>query len=136
MWRHRSGRRRRRKFDVGGRRRRLVRRAWIAGGLAMLVAVLGAFALSEAVRARTRMNTARTSLQAAVDDPSVLATPEGRTAALGQVDSAIGSIRDARSHVAGSPVLALAAAIPGLRGQRSGLIRLIDDSAAAAGAGR
>jgi len=138
MWRHRSGRRRRRQFDVRGRRRRewVLRRAWIVAGLALVAAVIGVVGLSQALRARTLMIGARTSLQAAVDDPAALSTPQGRAAALAQVDGAVTSIGIARSRIAGSPVLALAAALPGLRGQRAAFIQLIDDSAAAAGAGR
>ena len=86
--------------------------------------------------ARTQLIGARALLQAAADDPAALGTPQGRTAALSQVDGALASIGAARSRVAGSPVLALAAAVPGLRGQRSGFIELIDDSSTAAGAGR
>jgi hypothetical protein len=138
MWRHRSGRRRRRQFDVRRRRRRewALRRAWIVAGVGVVVAVLGAVGLSQALRARTLMIGARASLQSAVDDPAALSTPQGRAAALAQVDGAVASIGVARSRVAGSPVLALAAAVPGLRGQRAGFVQLIDDSAAAAGAGR
>ncbi len=105
-------------------------------GLALVAAVIGAIGLSQALRARTLMIGARASLQAAVNDPAVLSTPQGRAAALAQVDGAVASIRVARSRVAGSPVLALAAVVPGLRGQRAAFIQLIDDSAAAAGAGR
>ena len=138
MWRHRSGRRRRRQFDVHGRRRRrrLLRRASIAAGLAVVAGVLGAIGLFQALAARTQLTAARASLQASVNDPAALGTPPGRAAALAQVDGAVASIAAARSRVAGSPVLALAAAVAGLRGQRAGFIRLIDDSAGAAGAGR
>jgi hypothetical protein len=138
MWRHRSGRRRRRRFDVAGRRRRsrLLRGGVIAGGVLLVAAVLGGLGLSDALRARTRLVGARAALQGAVDDPGALGTPEGRAAALAQVDGALGSIAEARSRVADSPALSLAGLLPGLRGQRAGLIDLIDDSAAAAGAGR
>ncbi len=102
----------------------------------MLVALLGAFGLSQALSARTQLVNARALLQGAVDDPVALSTPQGRATALAQVDGALASITDARASVAGSPVLALAAGVPGLRGQRAGFIRLIDDAAAAGGAGR
>lgn len=138
MWRHRSGRRRRRQFDVQGRqrRRRMVRLGWIGAAAALVVALLGAVGLAQALRARTQLTAARAVLAAAVDDPAALGTAPGRAAALGQVDVALASISDARAKIAGSPVLALGAAVPGVRGQRTGFIRLIDDSAAAAGAGR
>lgn len=138
MWRHRSGRRRRRRFDVAGRRRRsrLLRGGLVAGGLVLVAAVLAALGLSDALGARTQLAGARAALQAAVDDPAALGTPEGRAAALAQVDGALDSIAQARGRVAGSPVLSAAGVVPGLRGQRSGLLDLIDDASAAAGAGR
>lgn len=138
MWRHRSGRRRRRRFDVTGRRRRarLLRRGLALGALAVAAVVVAALGLADALRARTQLSGARSALQAAVDDPASLGTPEGRAAALSQVDGALASIAQARSRVAGSPALTVAGLVPGLRGQRAGLLDLIDDSAAAAGAGR
>ena len=57
-------------------------------------------------------------------------------AAVAQVDGALASIRRARGHIAGSPVLAMAAVVPGLRSQRAGFIDLIDDAGVAATAGR
>jgi len=138
MWRHRSGRRRRRRFDVHGRRRRkrFLRGGMVAGGVALVVAVLGAIGLSEVLRARTQLIGARSALQAAVDDPGALATPSGRAAALAQVDGALVSVAAARARVTGSPVVSLAGVVPGVRAQRAGMIRLIDDSAEAAAAGR
>ncbi len=138
MWRHRSGRRRRRRFDVHGRRRRrrLLRRGWIAAGVLLVAGMLGALGLSEALRARTQLTGAKAALQAAVDDPAALGTAEGRAASLAQVDGAVAAIADARARVAGSPVLSLIGAVPVVRGQRAGFLRLIDDSAAAAAAGR
>jgi hypothetical protein len=138
LWRHRSGRRRRRQFDVRGRRRRqrLARRAWTAAGVLGLLAVLGVVALSQVMRARTQLVAAKATLQGAVDDPAALGTPEGRAAAMTQVDGALAAIAGARGKVAGSPFVSLASVVPGLRGQRSGLIELIDDSAASATAGR
>ena len=121
-----------------GRRRRstLRRRGGIAAGVVLLAGLLGVVALSEAIRARAQLIGARSSLQAAVDDPAALGTPAGRAAAIAQVDGALGLIGQARSRVTGSPVLTVGAAVPGLRGQRAGFIQLVDDSAAAAAAGR
>jgi hypothetical protein len=138
MWRHRSGRRRRRRFDAAGRRRRsrLVRLGVVAGGVVLAAVVLGALGTSDALRARTQLTGARAALQGAVDDPAALGTTEGRAAALAQVDGALADIAEARRGVAGSTVLSAAGVVPGLRGQRAGLLELIDDAAAAAGAGR
>jgi hypothetical protein len=138
MWRHRSGRRRRRRFDVAGRRRhsRMVRTGIAAGGLVLVAAVLSALGLSDALRARTQLAGARSALQATVDDPAALGTPEGRAAARAQVDGALVAIARARSRIADSAVLSVAGLVPGLRGQRAGLLELIGDAATAAGAGR
>jgi hypothetical protein len=127
MWRHRSGRR---------RRSRMVRTGIAAGGLVLVAAVLSALGLSDALRARTQLAGARSALQATVDDPAALGTPEGRAAARAQVDGALVAIARARSRIADSAVLSVAGLVPGLRGQRAGLLELIGDAATAAGAGR
>jgi hypothetical protein len=93
-------------------------------------------ALHQGLRARTQLIGARAALQHTVDDPAALSTPEGRAAATTQVNAALDAIQAARRDVAGSPVLSLAAVVPGLHGQRAGVLQLIDDSAAAAAAGR
>ena len=104
--------------------------------MGLVAAMLGALGLHQGVRARTQLLGARATLQRAVDDPAALGTPGGRAAAVAQVDGALGAIRSARRGVVGSPVLSLAAVVPGLRGQRAGFLALVDDSAAAATAGR
>ena len=108
----------------------------MAAGLVLVVGVLGAVGLSEALRARAQLVGAEALLQAAIDDPGALATPAGRAAAVAQVGAAAVAIERTRDRIAGSPVLAIAGAVPGLRGQRVGFLDLIDDSAAAAAAGR
>jgi hypothetical protein len=138
LWRHRSGRRRRRRFDVQGRRRRqrLLRRGGILAGFLLVAGVVGAVALAEVLRARTQLLGAKTTLQRAVDDPATLATAPGRAAAIAEVTGALLAIDDARRRVAGSPVLSAIGVLPGIGGQRDGLLQLIDDSAAAGVAGR
>lgn len=101
-----------------------------------MVAGLGALAMRDAVQVRGQLVAAQTALQRTVDDPAVLRTPEGRAAALAEIDSALVSIDDARSDAQGSAVLSFLGAIPVVGSQRSGLLDLIDDSAAAATAGR
>ncbi len=108
----------------------------MVAGVVLAVALLGLFALSEALRARAQLMGGRATLQAAVDNPAPLATPEGRAAAMVEVDRAIASISDARRRVTRSVALSLAGAVPGLRGQRAGALQLVDDSIAAARAGR
>ena len=101
-----------------------------------MAGVLGALALADTLRARTQLVTAKAVLQAAVDDPVALTTAPGRAAAITRVDGALAAIEDARRRVVGSPALSVLGVVPGLHGQRAGLIDLIDDSAAAARAGR
>lgn len=108
----------------------------MVAGVILAAALLGLFALSDALRARAQLQGGRAALQAAVDNPAPLATPEGRTAAIVEVDRAIASITDARRRFAGSVTLSIAGAVPGLRGQRAGVLQLVDDSIAAARAGR
>ncbi|HEX2119265.1 MAG TPA: hypothetical protein VHF91_08780, partial [Acidimicrobiales bacterium] len=134
LWRHRSGRRRRRRFDVRLRRRRRAQRrlAWGLGAVALVVAGLGALAMRDAVQVRGQLVAAQTALQRTVDNPGALRTPQGRAAALAEIDSALVSIDDARSDAQGSAVLSFLGAIPVAGSQRSGLLDLIDDSAAAA----
>ena len=114
----------------------MLRRGLALAVLALSAAVVAALGLADVLRARSELNGARTALQTAVDDPAALGTPEGRTAALVQADGALASIANARSRLTGSPALTLAGVVPGLRGQRAGMVDLIDDAAAAAGAGR
>jgi hypothetical protein len=138
LWRHRSGRRRRRRFDVSLRRRRRKQRriAWGVGAAALALAMLGAWAMRDALRIRGHLVAAQATLQRNIDNPAVLRTPEGRAAALIDVDVALVSIDDARRDARASTVLRLLGFVPVLGDQRSGLLDLIDDSAAAATAGR
>lgn len=98
--------------------------------------MLGAVGVHQVLRARTQLLNARVVLQRTADDPAVLATPEGRAAALTDVDAAVAAVQSARHSIARSPVLSVAAVVPGLHGQRAGLLQLIDDSATTATAGR
>lgn len=138
MWRHRSGRRRRRRFDAEGRRRRrrLVRLGGAVGALGAVLAVVGVLAASDLLRARAQLEGARSTLEVALNDPSVLGTAEGRAATISAVDGAVASVGSARRRVEGSPALSALGSLPGLRTQRAGLLSLIDDSAGAADSGR
>ena len=113
-----------------------MRRTSVAVAAALVAVLLGVLALAEAVRARTQLAGAKSALEGAVDDPAALATPAGRAAAMVDVEGALAAIRAARARAGRAPVLSLAAAVPGLRGQRAGFLQLIDDAAAAAAAGR
>jgi len=98
--------------------------------------MIGAAALYQDLRkVRTELTTARTRLQAAVDDPGTLRTAEGRAVTRAGIDGAVQSVATARRRTSGSPVISATRIVPGLSTQRSALLRLIDDSAVAATAG-
>ena len=105
-------------------------------GVVLAAVLLGLFALWDALRARSQLMGGKAALQAAVDNPAPLATAEGRAAAMVEIDRAIASISDARRRVTRSVPRSIVGAVPGLRGQRAGPLQLVDDSVAAAGAGR
>lgn len=101
-----------------------------------MVALFGAWALRDAIRVRGQLVSAQAILQRVVNTPAALRTPEGRVASVAAVDGALVSIDDARREVRGSRVLSLLGALPLLGHQRAALVKLTDDSAAAATAGR
>jgi len=109
---------------------------WVVGGLSTVLALLGAWTLRDALGVRGQLVTAQAALQRTIDNPAALRTPEGRKAALADIDTALSSIDDARRAVQGSTALSLVAALPVVGGQRSGIVHLIDDSSSAATAGR
>ncbi len=100
-----------------------------------LGALLAVAALVDLRRARAELTAARASLQRAVDNPATLGTPQGRAAAGAEIDGGVRLAQAARGRVVGSPPLSVIGVIPGLRGQRSGLVQLIEDSTAAATSG-
>ncbi|MGH9277484.1 MAG: DUF4012 domain-containing protein [Acidimicrobiales bacterium] len=107
-----------------------------AVALAALAAIAGLVLFRDLTRVRSPLAAARTTLRSAADDPNFLRTDEGRTATQAKIDAALVSVDVARQRVLGSGVLSVVGHIPVLRGQRSGLLQLIDDSAAASTAGR
>ena len=105
----------------------------VAGaGLVLLVA----WGYRDARHARGQLAAARETLRQITDDPVALQTPEGREAARGRIDQVVGTLVTGRRGVARSPAMTVAQVVPGLSGQRRGLLRLFDDGADAARAGR
>ena len=92
-------------------------------------------ALVDLRRARAELIAARAALQQAVDDPSALGSPEGRAAARDRIDAGVGLAEAARQRVVDSTGLSAVGLVPGLRGQRAGVLRLIEDSGLAATTG-
>ena len=109
--------------------------AGAAGVVALLGAAMALAAFMDLRRAGTELASARGLLQRAVNDPVALATPEGRANTKGAIDSGVRLAESARRRVARSAALSVAGVVPGLRGQRSGLLELIEDSTAAATTG-
>lgn len=101
-----------------------------------MLALAGAWGMRDAVRIRGHLVAAQATLQRTIDNPAILRTPEGRAAALSDVDIALVSVDDARRDAQGSAVLKVLGAFPIVGSQRSGLLDLIDDSSVAATAGR
>jgi hypothetical protein len=85
---------------------------------------------------RTDVASARDTLQNAIDSPASLRTAQGRAATRAQVDSAVQSVAAGRRRADHSLALSLVGVVPGLRGQRAGLLGLLDDAGAAASSGR
>jgi hypothetical protein len=142
LWRR--WKRKRRKGRSGGawtrRERRATRRLRLAAlgagaGVGLLVVLAAVLGFNDVRRIRADLNGARATLQSTIDDPSALRTPEGRTAAVAQVEVAQASIANAARRAHRSLPLRGAAYVPGLRAQSDGLVELVADAGAAAGAG-
>lgn len=99
--------------------------------LVVVVAVLSATAWHDLRLARADLQAARTTLDQLQADPQGLTTASGRAAGRSQLGDALVEVDRARHLLHDSPGLDLAALVPGLRRQRSGLLRLVDDSYAA-----
>ncbi|MGI9034195.1 MAG: DUF4012 domain-containing protein [Acidimicrobiales bacterium] len=138
LWKHRSRRRRRKVWHQATAGRPSRRPLILGAGVVVFLALALAAALGwhDLRGARSQLILSRDTLAGAIDNPATLRTPEGRAAARAQVDAAVGAVADARRRVTGSLVLSAAGVVPGFSHQRSGLLSLIDDSGAAAGAGR
>ena len=104
-------------------------------GAAVLVLLVG-LGYRDARHARGQLAEARDTLRQIADDAGGLQTPQGREVARGRVDQVVASLVTARRGVVRSPAMTVAQVVPGLSGQRRGLLRLFDDGADAARAGR
>jgi len=100
--------------------------------LVLAAAVIG---FNDVRRIRSDLTAARNTLQGAITDPGALRTPEGRAATTDGVEVAQASIALAADRATGSVPLRAAGLLPGLRAQRQGLLQVISDAGAAAGAG-
>lgn len=101
----------------------------------MLVVIAAATAFNDVRHIRTDLTLARNTLQGAIDNPETLATPAGRAATVTGMEVARASIMRASTRAAGSVTIRGAGLLPGLRAQRTGLLRVIADADVAVAAG-
>jgi cell division protein FtsB len=118
----------------GGRRHGRRRRHWLPWVLSVLLlglagaAVIAATGWHDLQVARSQLEDARSGLDQVGSDPSSLANSAGRAAAEQQIAAATSEVEQARHVLRRSPALTLAAVLPVLHTQRTGVLRLVDDS--------
>lgn len=105
------------------------------GGAIVMVVILAAAGWRDLLAARSRLEVARATLDKIARDPSVLNDHSGRTATTQQLRFAIKQVASARRTIVGSLPLKLARFVPVASTQRSGLLRLVDDSSIALSTG-
>ncbi len=100
----------------------------VAGGIFVIALILAGAGFRDLVSARNRLVSAKGTLDQIVGHPAVLNTADGRATTTQQLAFAVDEVGVARRIVDSSFPLKLARFIPVLSGQRSGLLRLVDDS--------
>jgi hypothetical protein len=108
----------------------------IAGGIFVIALIVAAAGWRDLLAARSRLATAKSTLDQVVGHPAVLSTADGRSATTQQLAFAVDEVDVARRIVNGSFALSVARFIPVASAQRSGLLRLVDDSGTALATGR
>ena len=124
--------------------RRSRRRRWsgrttfwlVAGGVLLIVLLVAGAGWRDLLAARTRLLSAKATLDQVVDHPTVLTTTDGRNATTQQLSFAVDEVDVAHQIIEGSFALKLARFVPFLSSQRAGLLQLVDDSDVALVAGR
>lgn len=102
----------------------------------MIAVIVAAAGWRDLLAARSRLVSAKGTLDQIVGHPAVLNTAEGRTATSQQLTFAVDEVAVSRHIIEGSFALKVARFVPVLSSQRSGLVRLVDDSATALSTGR
>jgi len=110
--------------------------AAVAVGVLLGLAVVAAAAWHDLSGARTELADARSLLDGVTSQVTGTETSQGRQEAQDKITEALTHIAAARRKVAGSPFVAVTRVVPLLATQRSGVLRLIDDSRAGALVGR
>jgi hypothetical protein len=109
---------------------------WLTvAGLCVVVLLVLAAGWRDLLSARSRLEAPKATLDQITQNPSLLSTSAGRSATTQQLAYAIDEVGVAHQIVVGSVPLKLLRFIPVLSSQRSGVLRLIDDSRTALTAG-
>jgi hypothetical protein len=108
----------------------------VLGTVAVAGAVFGAFLFRDLRRITVQFDAARAAMDQAALRAAEIGTPQGRAAVTADLDAALAAIASARHIAADSAAISATGVVPGLRGQRSGLLELIEDASAAATVGR
>jgi hypothetical protein len=103
----------------------------IAGGLFVIAAILVAAGVRDLLAAKSRLAAAKATLDQIVSHPTVMNTADGRAATTQELSFAVDEVAVARRIVDGSFSLNLLRFLPVASSQRSGLLRLVDDSSTA-----
>lgn len=103
----------------------------IAGGAFLIALIIAGAGWRDLLAARSRLLTAKGTLDGIVAHPGVLDTADGRVATTQQLAFAIDEVAVSRRIVEGSFALKLARFVPLLSTQRSGLFQLVDDAGVA-----
>jgi hypothetical protein len=109
---------------------------WLAaGGIFVILVIVAAAGWRDLMSARSRLVSAKGTLDEIVNHPAVLNTGEGRSATTQQLAFAVDEVTVARHIIGNSFPLKVARFIPVVSTQRAGLLRLVDDSGTALGTG-
>lgn len=105
-------------------------------GVFVIALLLAGAGWRDLTAARSRLLSAKATLDQIAGKPSVLTTAGGRTATVQQLSFAVDEVDVSHRIVVGSFALKVARFVPFLSTQRSGLLRLVNDSDVALLAGR
>ncbi|HEX3540158.1 MAG TPA: DUF4012 domain-containing protein [Acidimicrobiales bacterium] len=103
----------------------------VAGGLFVIALIVAAAGWRDLLGARSRLVSAKATLDQIVSHPAILNTAEGRSATTQQLAFAVDEVAVARQVLEGSFALKLARFVPLLSTQRAALLQLVGDSSVA-----
>ena len=103
----------------------------VGGGLFVIGVIIAAAGWRDLLAARSRLLSAKATFEQIVSNPSVLNTADGRSATAQQLGAAVEQVAVARQIIDASFALKVAQFVPFVSWQRSGLLRLVNDSGTA-----